>query len=230
MGGQVLGTVDAGSVDVGTVRPLQVANRLPREDPDSVEGRIIAAARECCRQWGWAKTSLDDVARAAGMSRATVYRYFPGGRAALKEAVSRHDTIDFFCVLETEALAGAEDLAGLLRGGLSTAATMLRDDADLQRALADEPGEILPAFLFRGAGELLTLSRMFLVPHLERFVTTDEANRLAELMARLVLTHFLEPDAFIDLTDPGVVERLVRTRLLAGLDATPVLVATGPAI
>ena len=115
MGGQVLGTVDAGSVDVGTVRPLQVANRLPREDPDSVEGRIIAAARECCRQWGWAKTSLDDVARAAGMSRATVYRYFPGGRAALKEAVSRHDTIDFFCVLETEALAGAEDLAGLLQ-------------------------------------------------------------------------------------------------------------------
>ena len=71
---------------------------------------------------------------------------------------------------------------------------------------------------------------MFLVPHLERFVTTDEANRLAELMARLVLTHLLEPDAFIDLTDPGVVERLVRTRLLAGLDATPVLVATGPAI
>jgi AcrR family transcriptional regulator len=193
-----------------------------------VEGRIIAAARACCRQWGWAKTSLDDVARAAGMSRATVYRYFPGGRAELKQAVSRHDTIDFFSVLETEALAGADDLAGLMSAGLITAASLLRDDAELQRALTDEPGEILPALLFRGAGELLTLSRMFLVPHLERFVSTAEANRLAELMARLVLTHLLEPAAFIDLTEPDVVDRLVRTRLLAGIDDAEVLVAAGP--
>jgi hypothetical protein len=68
---------------------------------------------------------------------------------------------------------------------------------------------------------------MFLVPHLERFVSTADANRLAELMARLVLTHLLEPDAYIDLTDPAVVERLVHTRLLVGLDDPGALVGAG---
>lgn len=37
--------------------------------------RIIDAAERCFERWGAAKTSIDDVANEAGMSRATVYRY-----------------------------------------------------------------------------------------------------------------------------------------------------------
>ena len=50
--------------------------------------RILDAAIECFVQFGNDKTTLDDVARVAGLTRQTIYRYFPG-RSALLEAVDR---------------------------------------------------------------------------------------------------------------------------------------------
>jgi AcrR family transcriptional regulator len=42
--------------------------------------RVVKAAEGCFARYGVAKTTVEDVARLAGTSRATVYRYFPGGR------------------------------------------------------------------------------------------------------------------------------------------------------
>lgn len=42
--------------------------------------RVVAAAEHCFARYGVAKTTVEDVAAAAGTSRATVYRIFPGGR------------------------------------------------------------------------------------------------------------------------------------------------------
>ena len=42
--------------------------------------RVVRAAELCFAQYGVAKTTVEDVARLAGISRASVYRYFPGGR------------------------------------------------------------------------------------------------------------------------------------------------------
>lgn len=186
--------------------------------PGSAERRVIDGARECCHRYGWTKTTLDDVADAAGMSRATVYRVFPGGRAAVKDAVRRHDTIVFLTELEG-ALAG-DDLEIMLVEALVTAATKLRDDTDLQFALDNEPGEVLPGFLFRGLDGIFSLSRAFIAPHLERHLPADEAVRVAELLARLVVTHLLEPEHFPDLGDRTVVEALVHTRILPGLSVS----------
>jgi AcrR family transcriptional regulator len=41
-----------------------------------VTDRIVAAADSCFARFGVAKTTMDDVARAAGVSRPTVYRHF----------------------------------------------------------------------------------------------------------------------------------------------------------
>ncbi|MGH9304253.1 MAG: TetR/AcrR family transcriptional regulator [Acidimicrobiales bacterium] len=50
----------------------------------------------CISRVGVAATSLDDAARAAGVSRATLYRYFPGGREELMSAVINWQTLLFF--------------------------------------------------------------------------------------------------------------------------------------
>ena len=50
------------------------------------EQRIVDATTRCIARWGVAKTTLDDVAREASCSRATVYRLFPGGKDAVLEA------------------------------------------------------------------------------------------------------------------------------------------------
>ncbi len=44
-----------------------------------VRERLLQATYDCVARWGLAKTTVEDAAREAGVSRATVYRYFPGG-------------------------------------------------------------------------------------------------------------------------------------------------------
>ena len=55
-------------------------------NPD-VRERLLQATYDCVARWGLAKTTVEDAAREAGVSRATVYRYFPGGRDELLSAV-----------------------------------------------------------------------------------------------------------------------------------------------
>jgi len=45
-------------------------------DIDAARGRLVDAAAACLDRFGLAKTTLEDVAAAAQVSRATIYRYF----------------------------------------------------------------------------------------------------------------------------------------------------------
>jgi len=65
-----------------------------------VRERLLDAAEGCLEQFGPQKTSMEDVARAAGMSRATVYRYFENRDALLRGVASRQAAS-----LATEAMA-----------------------------------------------------------------------------------------------------------------------------
>ena len=49
--------------------------------------RIIDGTLACLARHGTAKTTVDDIARESGVSRATVYRAFPGGRDEILGAV-----------------------------------------------------------------------------------------------------------------------------------------------
>jgi AcrR family transcriptional regulator len=61
-----------------------------RRGEAETRARILDAAIACFTQFGNDKTTLNDVARLAGLSRQTIYRYFPD-RAALLEAVDAHE-------------------------------------------------------------------------------------------------------------------------------------------
>ena len=60
------------------------------------EQRVIDAALRCIARWGIGKTTLDDVAREASCSRATIYRLFPGGKDAVFEALVDAELGRFF--------------------------------------------------------------------------------------------------------------------------------------
>lgn len=45
-------------------------------DPDVVRDKIVQAAAECFERYGLQRTIMEDVARAAGVSRGTVYNHF----------------------------------------------------------------------------------------------------------------------------------------------------------
>ncbi len=59
------------------------------EEQIAVQQRLLDAAEECFAQFGLTKTTMEDVAQSAGMSRATVYRYFKNRDELLLGVVER---------------------------------------------------------------------------------------------------------------------------------------------
>ncbi len=62
---------------------------LREEQADLAAEKILAAAGEVFAQRGAAGASMGDIARAAGCSRGTLYRYFPNRRELLHAYVNR---------------------------------------------------------------------------------------------------------------------------------------------
>src|SRR4051794_26288848 len=56
---------------------------VTQADPLTVRDRVLAAAYTCVTRFGLAKTTIEDVVKESGVSRATIYRHFPGGRDEL---------------------------------------------------------------------------------------------------------------------------------------------------
>ena len=182
--------------------------------------KIIDAALRCIARWGVAKTTLDDVAREAGCSRATVYRLFPGGKDALIDEVAAAELRRFFDLLG-ERLTGAECLEDAVVTGITTAAREIARHDALQYLLSHEPEVILPRICFAPMDDALGLVRTFAAPHLESWVGPEQAPRAAEWVARIVVSYTLCPADDVDLADEESVRRLVRSFILPGL-VTPV--------
>jgi AcrR family transcriptional regulator len=62
--------------------------------PPSVGDRILATAGELVAERGFGGLSLDEVAHRSGVSRATVYRLYPGKAALFREVVQAYLPID----------------------------------------------------------------------------------------------------------------------------------------
>jgi AcrR family transcriptional regulator len=182
----------------------------------SLESRVLDGALLCVARWGLAKTTLDDVSRAAGCSRATVYRAFPGGKEALFDRLLRAE-LDRFCASIAAQLASAATLEDLLVTGITSAGSGVLDHAALQFLLQHEPAAVLPAISFHRFDEVLATARTFATPHLERWLDTSEAQRVAEWVTRVIVSYVMCPAEGVDLRDETSVRQLVRQFILPGL-------------
>lgn len=184
-------------------------------DP-SVRERLLEAAYACVARYGLGKTTMDDVARAAGMSRATVYRYFPGGREELVSEVVAWETGRFFVRL-ADALAGTEGFGHLLEEALIFAHRAVQEHAVLQKILQTEPERLLPQLTVQ-TDRLIGLIAAFLTPELRRAGVRDgvDPDRAAEHVARLFLSYIGAPGRW-DLTDRDQVRDLVGRELLGAV-------------
>ena len=200
---------------------VAVVSRTPMPVPTAPplgaqEARVVEATLRCITRWGVAKTSLDDVARQAGVSRATVYRLFPGGRDGLLEVVASSEIARFFGAVASR-LAAADDLEELLVAGITEAGRRILDHEALQYLLAHEPEVVVPKLAFRELDAVLRTAADFAAPHLERWLPADEARRAAEWVTRLVLSYASTPADDVSIGDEASVRRLVRAYVLPGL-------------
>jgi len=181
-----------------------------------VRERILQAAFACVARYGLGKTTVEDAARAAGLSRATVYRYFPGGREQLVREVVAWEAGRFFGRL-AEAVAGANDLPALLEEALVFAHQAVEGHEVLQKVLQTEP-EVLLAQLTVEGQRLVAMVKAFLLPSFASVPLPPgtSAEDVAGYAARMILS-FIESPGRWDLTDRTQVRELVRTELLAPL-------------
>ncbi len=178
--------------------------------------RILEAAVACIERWGLAKTTLEDVATEAGLSRATLYRWFPGGRDQLITETVAWETARFMARL-VDAVAPHPDLEAKLVEGLVFGHQAVRDHVLLQRILNSEPELFLTEF-HSSVPALDQLARAYIVEQLghERLRPGVDVDWAAEYVARLFLS-YLGSHGRWDLADRDQVRRLVRTQLLGGV-------------
>jgi AcrR family transcriptional regulator len=187
------------------------------------EERVIDAGLRCIGRWGTAKTTLDDVAREAGCSRATIYRLFPGGKEALLQTIARTEVARFFDAL-ADRLTAAPTLEESLTLGITEAGRRIESHQALQFLFAYEPETIVPHLAFTRAGDVLAYVASFAAPYLSRWLPPEDARRAAEWAGRIVLSFCNCPSPEVDLSDETSIRRLVETFLMPGL--TPLMIAT----
>ena len=189
-------------------------------DPLGVRQRLLTSTYTCVSRYGLAKTTVEDVVRESGVSRASIYRQFPGGRDELLRETVGWEIGRYFIKL-ADHVQGAPDLAGLLEDGLVFARRSLLEHELLQKILATEPERLL-GLLSTESEKTLPFIADFLLPHLAREEAAGrlrpgvDLDRAAEYLARAMLSLIGAPGRF-DLEDAEQVRSLVRLELLGGI-------------
>ncbi len=181
------------------------------------EDRILDAVRDCIERWGPAKVTVDDVATASGVSRATLYRLFPGGRDVLFEAYRVRELNDFFDTITAslDELDDSADLEDVVVQLVVTATRELRSDDHLALLLAAEPGEVLTQLTVDGLPRILRVANAYITPVLEPHLPVDRAPLLIDLLVRITISYFLVPSAHVDLGEVASAREFLRPGLAA---------------
>lgn len=182
----------------------------------AVPERIVAAAAELITSQGLRGTSVDDIASAAGCGRATVYRYFPGGRAELLE-VTLGQGVDRIFALCAQVTDRAGSLAEAVAGTINIAVLELSNDAVVQQLLVDEPDTIATLISPMRIEPLFERASEWGVEHFSRFLEPAIAAHVGEWCVRVVTDHLRSPAPIIDITDLTVARTLVDAFLIPTL-------------
>jgi len=182
--------------------------------------RIVDAAVRCLLRLGIQKTSVGDVARAAGVSRGTVYRYF-GDKASLVEAGLTRIATDF--VRSSEASVRRRRT---LAGQVGEAAVFITRHAGDPRFAIATPGEeehLVAVLLSTQAEALLDAWVRFWDPFLLAAEARGEVRagldrrQTGEWIVRSLITFSFLPSVSVDLDDDRAVRHYVGRQVVDGL-------------
>ena len=175
----------------------------------SAEDRVLDAARRCVDRWGLSKLTIDDVAAEAGVSRATLYRLFPGGKDVMFDALRVRELQEFFSGMRDD-LHHVESLLDFSVQVAGYAIREMRNDEHLAMMLATEEGTALKSLTVEGLPRILRVASEYITPLIGEFLAPEESAVYVELLARLVISYFLAPSEHFDLADPESATNLFR--------------------
>ncbi|OUC99978.1 TetR/AcrR family transcriptional regulator [Streptosporangium minutum] len=195
------------------------------DDTDELRARILDAAYEQFCRMGIRRSTMEDVARRAGVSRITVYRRF-ATKDALVEHVVRREFRRYFdrFLIDIEQARTAADRVVL---GFVSSLRAIRRNPLIGGLIATEPDLLVPSMINDGGRTLATV-RQFVAGQLRREqragnVSSDlDTDLAAELMVRISASFLAIPSHVIDLDDDEQLAGVARQFLV------PMLEPTGP--
>ena len=195
----------------------------PEPGADELLDRVAAAALAQFAEFGIRRSTIDDVARRAGVSRVTVFRRFESKQRLVEVVVAREirrAVAEFTQVWET-----GESLKQRLLQGLSFSVSFVSGHPLFDRLLRSEPEVLLPLVTVDG-GPVLELYRSLIAELLRAEIeagraATADPDRVAEVIARLAMSLVLTRDGTVSLDDPQSMGALVDLVLLPILQPPP---------
>ena len=181
---------------------------------DEYAERILEAAEAQFREFGLRRTSLDRVAKAAGVSRITLFRRF-ANRDALIGAVVLRAGQRFISEFDA-AVPKTGGLDDRFVHGVVTAARMVSSEPLLGRLLQTDPEDVLPHLSTYGEG-FIVLGRQYLASAMIRardagLEINGDIDWLAEIFVRIVHSMMLAQSDL--LADEERLAAFARTNLL----------------
>jgi AcrR family transcriptional regulator len=194
-----------------TVRPLRAV------EDGSLRTRVVNATLEEMASGHYDDFSLTRVMKAAGVSRATLYRAFPGGRDALLSAAVTRESSRFF-VAVADAMASAPTMHDSLLAGITNTWSHLTSHAALLGVWKEKPEVILRSLRFDEATKTYFVASSLVQPMLSQWLEAEEAGRLAEWLCRIVVSYWTNPADYLDITDPKSIALFYANHVAASVE------------
>ncbi|BBX41976.1 TetR/AcrR family transcriptional regulator [Mycobacterium simiae] len=182
--------------------------------------QILEAANECFTQLGIQRTSVQDVARKANVSRGTVYRYFED-RNVLIDAAIEFGAQRFYREVAS-AMAKKNTLAEQVGAMAQTHARILLDHRTRNRLMADD-AELMRHMISDG-DTAVRRSTHFLEPYVRaarergEVGTGVDVTAASEWLARIIWSFSTVNQAqTFDMSKPDTVRRYVEAFAINGL-------------
>ena len=188
----------------------------PTTGEDLLADRIADAALEQFAEFGIRRSTINDIARRAGVSHMTVFRRFASKQGLVAVVIAREIRL---AIAELDRVSNPSDsLEGRLVSGLAFILPYIRDHPLFDRLLRSEPEFLLPLLTVEGDAAL-GLYRGMVAERLRAEVAAGRAapvdvERAAEVIARLVFSLLLTRGGAIALDDRASLLALVREVLL----------------
>jgi TetR/AcrR family transcriptional regulator, repressor for uid operon len=195
------------------------------DDTDENRARVLDAAYEQFCRMGIQRSTMEDVARRAGVSRITVYRRFDT-KDALVEQVIRREFRRYFdrFLADIQQARTAADRVVL---GFVSSLRAIRGNPLIGGLIGTEP-DLLVASMISDGGRTLATVRQFVAGQLRQEQSAGnvaeglDTDLVAEMMVRVSASFLAIPSHLIDLDDDEQLAALARRFLV------PMLEAPGP--
>lgn len=187
----------------------------PEAEVDATTARILDAAYERMLGFGLRRTTIEDIARAAGIGRPTLYRRFVDKDAIVRAVIVRETRRSLRSV--TKRIARMEDPdEQIVRGFVLVTKTAARHPL-MRRLVETEPDVILP-YVSVHAGFVIDLAQRTFGPILKLMRGKQhegvDVRYAIEAMVRMFLSITMTPSALVNADDEAAVETFARTIVL----------------